>query len=555
MIKDIFMNLVFNIGLLALVAQGITRLKSMKRLFLRSADNKGKWTDKLILSIVFGGISVMSTYTGISVQGAVVNTRVIGVMAGGILGGPAVGIGAALIAGTHRYLWDIGGLTAVACAVSTMVEGILGASVSGYVRRRRWRERDLFFFTVVAELLQMLLIVLIARPLEQAWALVEVIGLPMIIFNSFGLVAFFSSFRSIIIQQDKNSAAQVRKVLDITDQCLPYLRKGFYNMEGLNKAAEVILDETGEEGVIFTDNDRILCIRTIQDMPEIEKWEEIPSAMARAMKENKVVIAEETEEARPPGYTMLTAPLTREGEVIGSFSFLIQKYKISTDTDIDFVDGLAKIISTQLELSGIEEQKALRQKAEFAALQSQINPHFLFNALNTITAFCRERPETARELLIVLGDYFRNTLQSKSYMIDIQEELNHVKAYLQLEKARFEDRLTIIIDVPETLHANVPQFILQPLVENAVEHGAMKRAKGRVEIHARNTEEGIQISVEDNGRGMSRELIEELYADCMPEGKVGLCNVHKRLKNIYGETKGIKIESTDEGTKMQFVVS
>ncbi|MBO1722197.1 LytS/YhcK type 5TM receptor domain-containing protein [Extibacter sp. GGCC_0201] len=559
MVLDIFMNLMLNIGLLALIAQGLTKSDRMKRIFFRYAGKTGRWKDKILLSLLFGGISILSTYTGISVQGAIVNTRVIGVMAGGILGGPVVGIGAALIAGAHRYLCDIGGLTAAACAVSTIVEGLLGAAFSGYVRKHKWRHGDLFIITTAAEILQMVLILLIARPYEAAWALVKVIGLPMIIFNSFGLVIFIHIFNSILIQQDKKSADSVRKVLGITDQCLPYLRKGLYNVGSLNKAAEVIVDYTGEDGVIFTDWNDILCTHALHPNLDLKKLDKVPRIIMEAMENDKVCLSEHAgDDPATQGilenHAMLTAPLRREKDVIGSFSLLIHKYKISVDLDRDFVAGLANIISTQLELSELQKQKELRQKAEFEALQSQINPHFLFNSLSIITALCRERPEDARELLVVLGDYFRNTLQTKSYMIDIQEELNHVRAYLRLEKARFEERLSVEIDVPEELHIEVPQFILQPLVENAVKHGAMKRERGSVHISVSAIERGVRIVVEDNGKGMPGEVMGALAEDKMPHEKVGLANVHKRLKSIYGAAGGLHIQSSVEGTAVSFLI-
>lgn len=553
------MNLILNIGMLALIAQGLTKSERMKRIFFRDAGKSGKWKDKIILALIFGGISVLSTYMGVSVQGAIVNTRVIGVMAGGILGGPVVGIGAALIAGIHRYLYDIGGLTAVACAVSTIVEGLLGAAFSGFVRKHKWRKGDLFLITTVAEVLQMILILLLARPYESAWALVKVIGLPMIIFNSFGLVIFIYIFNSILIHQDKKSAGSVRMVLGITDQCLPYLRKGLYNVESLEKAAEVILEYTGEDGVIFTDWSEVLCTHSRHSNLDFTKISKIPWMIMEAMEEDRVCLCDnagDNLEMRGifKDHTMLTAPLRREKEVIGSFTLLIHKYKISVDSDRDFVAGLSNVISTQLELSDLQKQKELRQKAEFEALQSQINPHFLFNSLSTITALCRERPEDARELLVVLGDYFRNTLQTKSYMIDIQEELEHVRAYLKLEKARFEERLSIEIHVLEELHIEVPQFILQPLVENAVKHGAMKQDMGSVRISAAVTEDGVWVNVEDNGKGMSRETIQALLEDRMPAEKVGLSNVHKRLKSIYGVTGGLHINSSPDGTSVSFLV-
>lgn len=556
MLLNIFKNLILNVSFLVLIAQALTKSKRMKRVFIRTEESGKLLKDELVLALIFGGISILSTYTGVSVKGAIVNTRVIGVMAGGILGGPLVGIGAAVIAGAHRYLYDIGGLTAVACAVSTFTEGLLGAAVSGYVRKHNWKRRDLFLSALVAETIQMVLILLIAKPYEEALSLVETIGLPMILLNSCGVVLFISIFTSSLIHNDRESARNIRLVLDITDHCLPYLRKGLGSAENLKKAAALILERSGEEGVVITDRSHILCSCSRNKNMNLEALTELPEVIKNVMDERKNCIIEETASGKVlkqalRSHTMLTAPLTKEGAVIGSFSLLIRKYKISRKSDIDFVDGLARIFSTQLELAEITQQKELRQKAEFQALQSQINPHFLFNALNTITAFCREKPDKARELLIVLSTYFRNTLNTQHYMIDIQDEISHVKSYLLLEEARFEERLTVEFQVPEELHVEVPHFILQPIVENAVKHGAMTRAHGHVRISAGRKEGDVVIIVEDNGSGISRELIEALENNRMKEGKVGLANVQKRLKSIYGEEYGLKIRSSGEGTSIQ----
>ena len=127
----------------------------------------------------------------------------------------------------------------------------------------------------------------------------------------------------------------------------------------------------------------------------------------------------------------------------------------------------------------ISEQKYQLRIMEILALQSQINPHFLFNSLNTISYFCREKPEKARELLLALSSYFRNMLEDIDYMVTLETELERVKAYTLLEEARFEDRLSVEFKAKkEDLTCCVPNLILQPIVENAIHHGAMKRERG-----------------------------------------------------------------------------
>lgn len=216
-----------------------------------------------------------------------------------------------------------------------------------------------------------------------------------------------------------------------------------------------------------------------------------------------------------------------------------------------FVSGLAKLFSTQIELSQVEIQTKLRQKAEFQALQSQINPHFLFNALSTISAFVREKPDQARELLVVLSNYFRNTLQDGHPMIPIADELSHVNQYLTLEKARFEDKLKIEVDLPEDLECTMPSFILQPIVENAVKHGAMHgKGIGLVNISAWQDDKETMISVRDNGNGIPPHVIHNLNHGLSCGNSVGLSNVQKRLTSLYGEDHRLLIWSTTNGTEI-----
>ena len=125
-----------------------------------------------------------------------------------------------------------------------------------------------------------------------------------------------------------------------------------------------------------------------------------------------------------------------------------------------------------MELADLNYEKSLRRKAEIKALRSQVNPHFLHNALNTISCMCRENPERARELSRTLSVYYRQTFEPHHEMTDLHTELFQVLRYLEMEKARFEENLSIETDVPEQVNCSIPCFILQPLVENAVRYGA-----------------------------------------------------------------------------------
>ena len=265
----------------------------------------------------------------------------------------------------------------------------------------------------------------------------------------------------------------------------------------------------------------------------------------RCMKQRRTLILHE-EELRKYKFEnqfkrIMIAPLIRNEQVIGTLCICDQKFKEKIETDLEFINGLTSLFSAQLELSEIDYQKKLLEKAELKALQYQINPHFLFNALNTISAYCRENPDRARSLLLALSSYFRNTLSTHKEMIDIHEEIEHVLSYLEIEKARFEDRLEVNINVSPDLHFMVPNFILQPLIENSIKHGMKTSLK--IDINIEEIKDNLQITIRDNGNGIQKHIIENLYKNKHDKDKIGLANTHHRLMSIYPNNKGLSIKS------------
>ena len=242
------------------------------------------------------------------------------------------------------------------------------------------------------------------------------------------------------------------------------------------------------------------------------------------------------------------APLQKNGEILGCLIILTHQYQFTYHTEMEFVEGLSQFFSVQYGLAEMEKQKDLLQKVEFRILQSQINPHFIFNSLNTISAFCREKPDKARELLIALASYFRSSIKTKDNCISIYEEMDYIAAYLQLEKARFEDRLKLNVSIAENLDCQVPCLILQPIVENAINHGAMKRRQGEVDITVKEDDNSVLISISDNGKGIPVEILKGLKNDTLGNENIGLNNVEKRLCYMYGKDHGLDIKTSDEGT-------
>lgn len=202
-------------------------------------------------------------------------------------------------------------------------------------------------------------------------------------------------------------------------------------------------------------------------------------------------------------------------------------------------------------------------EAELYALQTQINPHFFFNVLNTLHGNLLERRDLANaEMVSLIAKAFRIILKKTEMKVTLKEESELVIIYLQIQKYRFEERLDFILDIPLELEGfEVPKMSLQPLVENVVAHVLEKRGKStRIEIRARVTHSNILISVMDNGTGIDKERLAEIYkwlkSDRLltPNEHLGLQNVHFRLKSMYGIHSGLQIESGPTGTKVTMVI-
>lgn len=176
-------------------------------------------------------------------------------------------------------------------------------------------------------------------------------------------------------------------------------------------------------------------------------------------------------------------------------------------------------------------------QARLQALRMQINPHFLFNTLNTISALIRENPDAADRMIVRLSELLRRTLdRSDVQEVPLREEIEFLKSYLEIEQMRFADRLTVRFDIETKANELlVPHLILQPLVENALRHGIMPREEaGRVEIHARVAGDKLELRVWNNGNGLAAPSDSPDLSDKSPREGIGLKNVRSRLTQLYG---------------------
>ena len=185
-------------------------------------------------------------------------------------------------------------------------------------------------------------------------------------------------------------------------------------------------------------------------------------------------------------------------------------------------------------------------QAQLQALKMQLHPHFLFNALHSISALVHSDPDAADKMIARLGDFLRLTLDSAAAQeVPLRQELEFLNCYLDIERTRFRDRLTTEIHAdPQVLDCVVPNLILQPIVENAIRHGVSQRAAhGHVEVRASRAGQSLRLEVRDNGRG----LPEGAEAGRSKQGGVGLANTRARLEQLYGAAYRFELHNRPEG--------
>ncbi|EYE87776.1 sensor histidine kinase [Fervidicella metallireducens AeB] len=535
----LYIQLLERMSLIALVAY----IFSHTKLFRVIIKEKVPLKDKILIIIFFSIFAIIGTYTGINIKyEALANTRPIGAIMAGYLGGPIVGMIVGAIAGFHRY--TLGGFTALACGVATVLEGLIGGSVKKFFNKGQYNMLIGFFSGVLAEVSQMIVILLLSKPYERAVELVKLIGLPMILINSLGVVVFINIIKNTNEQFNRIRANYSQKALSIARQTISYMRKGF-NKDTADSVAGIVYEVSNLPGVFIGDNEKIL---TYYGDTEVD-LNVLNSGLIEYFKKPYSGVIE------IQGMNFYCSPLyIRDNDFQGVIGVKFYENSESKSYFIEFCREMAELLSTQIELYKLNKIANAASIAELRALRAQIHPHFLFNALNTISSFCRTNPLRARELILDLSNYFRKTLNRTDDFIQLSEEIDLINSYLSIEKARFGDRLKLYIDIPEKLLTmKVPIFVIQPLVENAIKHGISPKALGgTILIKAQESGNEVVFSVEDTGIGMSRDRYDEVVSTWPG---VGLKNVNDRLKLLYGEQSILNIESSiEEGTRVIFKI-
>ncbi|MCJ2164813.1 MULTISPECIES: LytS/YhcK type 5TM receptor domain-containing protein [unclassified Pseudodesulfovibrio] len=560
-ILDLLVTLVGRFGAMMAIGLFVLTLSPLGKLGMNRRPEK-KY--RLMLAVLFGLLGIMGTYSGDIVFDSYANLRGVYVITGGLLGGPLVGFGAGLIAGGHRFLIDINGFSSIPCGLATFVEGIIAGYISTHLKGNNLNWRVAFYVGLGCESLHQLLVLTMAKPFEQAVELVKVISLPMIAVNTFGAVLFVQTLHLLFEYRSKRDSSRISQIMAIANTTVAHLRSGL-DEASAQETARIIWERVPVAAVDIASNTRVLAHLGAGN-DHHKSGEPLRTQATRDVLLSGKPVFLQTKEAigcdEPdcPLTSAIIVPMRKGDRIVGCLKFYGTEVIPLHNSHFELAKGLAGLFSTQLELQDIQTKNQLLAKAEIRRLQTQINPHFLFNALNTIGAFCRTKPERARSLLSELAMYMRRNLDAGDGFAPIGSELEQVRSYLEIEQARFGDRVKSRWNLDEGVEdIEIPTLIIQPLVENGVKHGILGRDKGgTIRISISRAKGLVHVRIEDDGVGMDKTTLVNVLKsknEFSGDDHIGVRNCNQRLEQIYGPSHTLSIVSRrGTGTSVSFTI-
>jgi LytS/YehU family sensor histidine kinase len=550
-------DVIKNIAVLGVAAYLTTQLPPFRRALSQS---QYRLQDKIVLICIFGFFSGLGNYLSIPVMGALANTRIVGAVAGGLLGGPIVGVGAGIIGGIPRYF--MGGYTVIPAVEANMVVGYLSGLIYTRYGVRNIGIKTALAAAFGAEVILKLMILAFSSTFEAAWELERVIAIPTTLANCLGVMLFVYIVRDVYTEQEKIQARAAQQAMRVIQKTNGILWSGL-TIKSAKSVAETIYSEIEADAVAVTDTEKIVAFIGQGEDHHIVGQPFITEATKRTMQSRQTIITNDKESIGCPVEScpltaVIEAPLLVNNRFLGSIKVYKTGPGIILPYEAELVQGIANFLSLQLLHGELETKTVLLAQAEYNSLRAQIHPHFIFNTLGTIRATIRTEPEKARALIKDLSDIIRRHIRPGKEMTTILEEIEFVDSYIRVEQARFGDRIQIVkvID-PVTYSQAVPVFSIQVLVENAVKHGlSPKKEGGIIEIRVLREGEVVCISVQDNGVGISGEYLARLL-ETQPNSRItggigiGLSNVHARIQRLFGNEFGISLESREnEGARV-----
>lgn len=565
----LFMLLLERLGLIMVLAFLLVN----NRFFRQLIQERSK-REKVILILIFALFVVIANLTGIEISGneklierpvlpmlshtdSLANTRTLVITAASLVGGPFVGTCVGLIGGVHRYIQGnfSDAFYILGCALVGLIIGKVADRIKG--SQLFPSNKEIALLGIFAELIQMTFI-----GFFNNWNLVRLIIVPMVLLNSIGVTLFMSILKTYLSNERQLKAVQTKDVLDLTNATLPYLRQGL-SLKSAQKVCEIIMSHTNFDAVGLTDTVNVLAHVGVASDHHIAGQAVITDLSKQVIASGQKQLAYTKEQIACPNHgcqlqSAIVVPLKINEKTIGTLKMYLTDSSKLTQLEGNLAEGLAQIFSGQLAIGIAEEQTKLANNAEIRALQAQINPHFFFNTINTISALMRFDVDKARQALLELSNFFRTSLKGgQEKEVSLEQEKSHVDSFMSIENLRFPGRyqLTYQIDVP--LSVKLPPFCLQVMVENAIKHAFKDRKHDnwiKVEVKKLADEEMFLVKVSDNGSGIKQEVLERIGREVITESSgtgSALVNLNQRLINLYGSQSQLNFTTSETGTSVE----
>lgn len=366
----------------------------------------------------------------------------------------------------------------------------------------------------------------------------------------------------LITDPESIRARQTDEMLKLARQTLACLQGGLDGKSAM-KICKLLLPASNAAGVIITDTERLIGFAGLEEEHYVNEsalklagtFQTLEDGETRILR-NRDELGLTREESKVG--SAIIVPLRVGNRIAGTLGFHYRDGQHITETQISIAEGFSALLSTQLSAEALEEQTQLATSMKLKALQNQINPHFLFNTINTIASLIRTDPNKARNLLREFAVFYRRTLEDSTDLILLSREIEQVCRYFTFELARFgNERVQLVLDEGEGVEdMPVPPFLIQPLVENAVRHAMPAEGMLTVIISAEIQGDDLVIRVIDDGVGMTEEARKNILH---PESSTGMGiavkNVHDRMMGYFGPGTRMDVESKlGEGTTITLVL-
>ncbi|MDY2777191.1 MAG: histidine kinase [Collinsella sp.] len=384
-----------------------------------------------------------------------------------------------------------------------------------------------------------------------------------------GLVMLCFFFSYVFVVPDDLTSSATDRTLSIASKIFMHTRHGMSPDAALG-ACQIILPETLASAMCITDGKQVLSSLGVgAERCPVGQPVVLDTTLSVVKSQHVSIFSRDAGDADemeffPNMRAGIVAPLSVRGRCVGTLELYYPRFGNIDSRQTALATGFADLISTQLANFELERQSEVSARVELRALQSQVDPHFLFNTIGTIVSLVRTEPEKARSLLIDFSNYYRQTLSDSEALTTLEREVEQGIRYINLMQARYgEGRLRIrsAID-PDTIQCKVPPFILQPLLENCIKHAMRETEPLTMRLESRRTDRGLEIVVADDGMGMGEEVRAHLFdhpehpgptepQTMTADGSIkrgcglALCNVLMRIHFFFGEESGIRVESEE----------